>query len=204
LAHPVLPNATQKIWQQLGLAGRIEDQRMDELRWGQLRAGTRIGKPEALFPRVDKDEAIEKIEQLEHEWRHEAIGRPVPAQQGAARSGEPAKEAKANVITIEEFAKVDMRVGAVRSAERVPGTDKLLKLLVDIGDEVRQVVAGIAEAYAPEQLLGRKVILVTNIEPRKLRGVESNGMIVAAAAGAQGRPVLATFTEEVPLGARLK
>ena len=97
-----------------------------------------------------------------------------------------------------------MRVGLVKSAERVAGADKLLKLLVDIGDEVRQVVAGIAVAYTPEQLIGKKVVVVANLAPRKLRGVESNGMIVAASTGPDGRPVLATFTEDVPPGARLK
>ena len=97
-----------------------------------------------------------------------------------------------------------MRVGEVLSAEPIPGAKKLLKLMVDIGAEVRQVCAGIAEHYQPEQLVGMKVVLVANLEPRKLRGVESNGMIVAATAGADGRPVLATFKEDVPKGARLK
>ncbi|MGH9772089.1 MAG: methionine--tRNA ligase subunit beta, partial [Candidatus Acidiferrales bacterium] len=99
--------------------------------------------------------------------------------------------------------KVEMRVGLVKSAEKVAGADKLLKVMVDIGDEVRQIVAGIATAYAPEQLVGRKVVIVANLAPRKLRGVESNGMIVAATAP-DGKPVLCTFAEDVPAGARLK
>ncbi|MGB7155463.1 MAG: methionine--tRNA ligase subunit beta, partial [Candidatus Acidiferrales bacterium] len=107
-------------------------------------------------------------------------------------------------IGIEDFAKVEMRVGVIKSAERVAGADKLLKLLVDIGDEVRQVVAGIATAYTPEQVIGKKVVVVANLAPRKLRGVESNGMIVAASVGPEGKPVLCTFTEDVPPGARLK
>ena len=97
-----------------------------------------------------------------------------------------------------------MRVGEVKAAERVPGATKLLKLQVDIGSEVRQVVAGVAEYYEPEKLIGVKVVLVTNLQPRKLRGVESNGMIVAASVGEHGRPVLVTFKEEVENGARLK
>ncbi len=97
-----------------------------------------------------------------------------------------------------------MRVGQVKSAERVAGADKLLQLQVDIGDEVRQIVAGIALAYKPEDLVGRKVVVVTNLQPRKLRGVESNGMIVAASSGPDGSPVLAGFLEDVPVGARLK
>jgi methionyl-tRNA synthetase len=106
-------------------------------------------------------------------------------------------------IGIEDFAKVEMRVGLVKSAERVAGADKLLKLMVDIGDEVRQVVAGIATVYEADKLVGRKVVVVTNLQPRKLRGVESNGMILAASAP-DGSPVLAAFLEDVPVGARLK
>ncbi len=107
-------------------------------------------------------------------------------------------------ISIEDFAKVDMRVGEIKSAEPVAGAQKLLKLTVDIGSEVRQVVAGIAEHYRPEQLIGMKVVIVANLQPRKLRGVESNGMIVAASVGPEGKPVLVTFKEDVEVGARLK
>jgi methionyl-tRNA synthetase len=107
-------------------------------------------------------------------------------------------------ISIDDFAKVEMRVGQVKVAEKVQGADKLLRLEVDIGTEWRQVVAGIAEAYAPESLVGRKVVLVVNLQPRKLRGLESNGMIVAASVGEKGLPVLVGFLEDVPVGARLK
>jgi methionyl-tRNA synthetase len=107
-------------------------------------------------------------------------------------------------ISIDDFLKVEMRVGIVKVAEKVKGADKLLRLEVDIGTEVRQVVAGIAVAYAPETLVGRKVVIVANLQPRKLRGLESNGMIVAASAGEDGKPVLASFLEDVPIGAKLK
>jgi len=106
-------------------------------------------------------------------------------------------------ISIDDFAKVDMRVGQVKVAEKVKGADKLLRLEVDLGTEIRQVVAGIAEAYAPETLVGRKVVIVANLAPRKLRGLESNGMIVAASIEG-GQPVLAGFLEDVPVGTRLK
>ena len=106
-------------------------------------------------------------------------------------------------ISIDDFAKVELRVGMVKVAERVPKSDKLLRLEVDLGTETRQVVAGIAEAYAPEMLVGRKVVIVANLAPRKLRGLESNGMIVAASLEG-GKPVLAGFLEDVPVGARLK
>ena len=106
-------------------------------------------------------------------------------------------------ITIDDFAKIELRVGLIKVAERVPKADKLLRLEIDIGTEVRQVLAGIAEAYAPETLIGRKVVIVANLAPRKLRGLESNGMIVAASLEG-GKPVLASFLEDVPVGARLK
>jgi methionyl-tRNA synthetase len=105
-------------------------------------------------------------------------------------------------ISIEDFAKVQMRVGQILEAEKVEGSRKLLKLKVDIGSEIRQVVAGISEAYSPEELLNRQVVLVANLKPARLMGVESNGMIVAASD--EGRPVLATFKEDVPNGSLLR
>jgi len=108
----------------------------------------------------------------------------------------------ASQIGIEDFAKVQMRVGQILEAEKIEGSRKLIKMRIDIGTEVRQVVAGIAEAYDPASLLNRKVVLVANLKPARLMGVESNGMIVAASV--DGKPVLATFTEDVPNGALLK
>jgi len=105
-------------------------------------------------------------------------------------------------ISIEDFAKVQMRVGQILEAEKIEGSRKLVKLKVDIGDEVRQLVAGIAEAYTPESLLNRKIVVVVNLKPARLMGVESNGMLVAASV--EGKPVLATFAEEVPNGAPLQ
>ena len=114
-------------------------------------------------------------------------------------------EGVASFITIDDFAKVEMRVGEVLTAERVPKSDKLLRFTVDLGEsEPRQILAGIAEYYEPEKLVGRKLVVVSNLKPRKLRGFESQGMVLAASVGDEGRPVLATFTEDVPNGARLK
>jgi len=108
-------------------------------------------------------------------------------------------------IEIADFAKVDLRAGQILAAERVPKSDKLLLLNIDLGEEKpRQILAGIAEYYKPEKLIGRKVVVVANLKPRKLRGYESQGMVVAASIGEEGRPVIATFTEDVPNGARLK
>ena len=107
-------------------------------------------------------------------------------------------------IDIDTFASVDMRVGTITVAERVPGADRLLRLEVDIGEpEPRQLVAGIAPYYSPEELVGRRIVVVANLAPRSLRGLESNGMLLAASAE-NDRPVLVTVTEEVPNGARLR
>ena len=217
LAHPVLPNATQRIWQQLGRPERLEDQRIDQVKWGAAPGETRIGKLEAIFPRVDRAAAIERMEAMEQDPQKPAaapasgetipttapVAAGTPAAAGATSAAPGAAPASAK-IGIEDFAKVELRVGQIKSAERVPKADKLLMLMVDIGDEVRQIVAGIATAYEAEKLIGRKVIVVTNLAPRKLRGVESNGMIVAASAGPDGAPVLAGFLEDVPVGAKLK
>ena len=237
LAHPVIPDATAKIWTQLGL-GNITAVPLAELKWGQLRLGTRLGKVEPVFPRADKS-AIERMQKMEEQQRPAQVqadsgtAEPAPggqiAAQAVASAGEgerrplPAGEAPAasqgsvplnkpvaaspaaadGKITIDDFAKVELRVAQIKVAEKVKGADKLLRLEVDLGTEVRQIVAGIAEAYAPETLVGRKVVIVANLAPRKLRGLESNGMIVAASLEG-GKPVLAAFLEDVPVGARLK
>ena len=109
------------------------------------------------------------------------------------------------LIEITDFSKIDLRVGEVRSAERIPKADKLLLMTVDIGEEKpRQILAGIAQYYEPEKLVGCKIVVVANLKPRKLRGYESQGMLLAASVGEEGKPVIATFAEDVPNGARLK
>jgi methionyl-tRNA synthetase len=202
LAHPIIPTATQKIWTQLGQLGNIEDQRFGQFAWTYIPPGTRIGRIEALFPRIEKAEAIERMEAMENEAQ-KPIAAPAAASATSSGSG-AAAQAAPEKIAIEDFAKVEMRVGQIKTAERIVGADKLLKLTVDIGTEIRQICAGIAQYYEPEALVGRKVAVVVNLAPRKLRGVESNGMIIAAAVGPEGRPVLAGFLEDVEVGARLK
>jgi methionyl-tRNA synthetase len=203
LGHPVLPESTAKVWSLLGQPGQLGSLEIDGLRWGQFVPGTSLGKSQTLFPRIEKTEAIERMEAMESE----AQKAPVPAAASvpaSTSSGVAAAPAATEKIAIEDFAKVEMRVGQVKTAERIVGADKLLKLTVDIGSEVRQICAGIAQYYEPEKLIGRKVVVVVNLAPRKLRGVESNGMIVAASVGPEGRPVLAAFAEDVEVGARLK
>ncbi len=201
LLYPVLPESTAKIWEQLGMTTPIEAVRLDSLGWGQLAGGQKIGQVAGVFPRIDLKEAVDKMRQLEEE---------VTAQQ-AKLLGKPAEPKPPEGVTtvappiaIDDFVKVDLRVGQVLSAEPVKGADKLLHLKVDIAEaEPRTIVAGIAEAYKPDQLIGRKVVIVANLNPRKLRGITSNGMIVAASLEG-GKPVLAGFLEEIPVGARLK
>jgi methionyl-tRNA synthetase len=228
LAHPVLPESTARIWNQLGL-GEISKFNLADLKWAQLPLGGKLGKVEPVFPRADKT-SIERMQQMEQERQSASqnsttgtAAASAPAGEGA-QAGQPATQsahgptdaasaAKAAAavpvsadgkISIEDFMKVELRVGMVKVAEKVKGADKLLRLEVDIGTEVRQLVAGIALAYKPEDLIGRKVVIVANLQPRKLRGLESNGMIVAASVGENGLPVLASFLEDVPVGAKLK
>jgi methionyl-tRNA synthetase len=126
----------------------------------------------------------------------------------AAAAAPPASGASTQpdgIIDITDFTKVELRVGEVLTAERIPKADKLLLLTVDIGeDKPRQILAGIAQYYEPDSLVGRKIAVVANLKPRKMRGYESQGMLLAASVGDEGKPVIATFAEEVPNGARLK
>jgi len=196
LLAPVLPESTRKIWAQLGMPEPLEAVRFETLAWGGLAPGQRIGEVAAVFPRIELKDAVAKMRALEEE---------TTAQQAAmlGKKTEPVETGPAK-IPIDDFAKVELRVGLVLTAECVKGSDKLMLMKVDIGEpEPRTIVAGIAEAYTPVELVNRKVVIVANLEPRKLRGIESNGMIVAASVEG-GKPVLAGFHEDIPAGARLK
>jgi methionyl-tRNA synthetase len=217
LAHPVMPDATAKIWAQLGL-GDIGKFDLTELQWRQLHLGTKLGEVQAVFPRADKS-AVDRMQKMEEQSvgtgvsqacpeqsrrvQSDEARQPVVASTNPSESAKPAATIPDGKISIDDFAKVELRVAQVKTAERVKGADKLLRLEVDLGTEIRQLVAGIAEAYDPETLIGRKVVIVANLAPRKLRGLESNGMIVAASPEG-GKPVLASFLEDVPVGTRLK
>jgi methionyl-tRNA synthetase len=196
LLHPVMPESMAKIWSQLGFTHSIEHVRTKDLHWGHLPAGQALGTVAAVFPRADPKISIEKMKELEIEEfaRQQAV---------LGKTVEPKPEGPAP-IAIDDFLKVDLRVGIVLDASPVPKSDKLLHLHIDIGEpKPRSIVAGIAEAYKPEALVGRKVAIVANLAPRKLRGIESQGMIVAASLEG-GSPSLVSFIEDVPVGARLK
>jgi methionyl-tRNA synthetase len=197
LLTPVVPKTAQSLWEQLGLDGQVKKVDLRELRWSRDLAGKKIRGGAALFPRLDPKEVMKKMESAAEQRAGVTASEPAPA--APAASGNLAPQ-----ITIDDFSKVDLRVATVIEAERVKGADKLLRLVVDLGFEKRQILAGIALAYQPESLIGRKVVIVANLQPRKLRGLESNGMIVAASLGPEDKPVLAGFHEPVENGARLK
>ena len=203
LLAPVLPESAAKIWAQLGFATPVEEIKTAGLHWGHLKPGQKLGVVVGVFPRADAKTSIEKMMQLED--AEVARQKRLLGQTGKSEEKKPEHAAAGDgQISIDEFAKVDLRVGIVKDAAAVKGADKLLHLHVDIGEaEPRSIVAGIALAYQPEALVGRKVVIVANLAPRKLRGIESQGMIVAASADA-GLPVLAAFLEDIPVGARLK
>lgn len=194
LASPVIPETAARIGAQLNIAGPMT--------WGHTPQGHAIGEIAPMFPRLDAKTAIDSMRALEIEE---------VARQNALLGKLVEEDLKvpiapiAETITIDDFVKVDLRVGRILSAEAVKGADKLLHLKVDIGEAggPRTIVAGIAKAYKPEQLIDRKVAIVANLAPRKLKGIESQGMIVAASLEG-GSPVLAAFLEDVPIGARLK
>jgi len=127
-----------------------------------------------------------------------------PYAASAAASGTPDTPQGVPQIAIDDFVKVDLRVAQVVVAERIPKADKLLRLEVDLGYEKRQILSGIAEWYTPEELIGKRIVVIANLAPRKMRGLESHGMLLAASNGDDGKPILATFAEDIALGSRLK
>jgi methionyl-tRNA synthetase len=197
LVYPVIPESAAKIWAQLGFRTPLDAIRTADLAWGKLAEGQEIEPATGVFPRADTKLMIEKMKEGE--------AAELVRQQTLMGAKVEAKAAdNSSHISIDDFIKVDLRVGEVKSASAVKGADKLLHLQVDIGEpQPRSIVAGIALAYKPEALVGRKVVIVANLAPRKLRGLESQGMIVAASLEG-GNPVLASFLEDVPVGARLK
>ena len=210
LTAPVLPETTLEIWRQMGLDGEPLKINPDESKWGEPLEASTVDRVSPAFPKLNKEKIMAEIE--DQKERPQAAQQPaehattkeqeVASPLGATQAAAPAV---ADKISIDDFVKVELRAATVLEAERVPKADRLLRLIVDLGEaEPRQLLAGIAEHYAPEDVIGRKIIVVANLAPRKLRGLESNGMLLAASVGEDGKPVLATFTEDVPNGARLK
>jgi methionyl-tRNA synthetase len=226
---PALPVTSREIWSQMGLSGDPLMIDPNAANWGEAIEVSTIDRISPAFPKLDKGKIMAEIEKDgapaggEQAKAEESAGpeagnekTEVTGQQAAAipetakagqQAGMPALPGAVagQIITIDDFVKVELRAATVLEAEKVPKADKLLRLIVDLGEaQPRQILAGIAQHYAPEQIVGRKIIVVANLAPRKLRGLESNGMLLAASVGEDGRPVLATFGEDVPNGARLK
>ncbi|MEJ7862117.1 MAG: methionine--tRNA ligase [Pyrinomonadaceae bacterium] len=206
LLYPFMPEASRKIYEQIGLSEDIAAKNPENLSWGELKAGTQIGETEAVFPRIDKIKVMSEITE------QSAVGSQNSEKIEQAKNenaGQTAIDSTANeeekFIAIDDFLKVELRVGEIKVAERIPKADKLLRFEIDLGEEKpRQILAGLAEYYEPEKLIGRKVVVVANLKPRKMRGLESNGMICAASLEEGDTPAIATFLENVKIGARLK
>ncbi|MBN1274369.1 MAG: methionine--tRNA ligase [Candidatus Aminicenantes bacterium] len=184
LLYPIMPDSMNKVWDLVGEEGSIGEQRLANLHFEDLPADRSIKKPSALFPRVDLKDFLEE------------------KKAEAAPKIQAVKEDKMEQITFDEFKKMDLRVAEILKAEKVEGTDKLLKLEVDIGTEKRQLVAGVADVYTPEDLVGKKLIVIVNLQPAVIRGVESRGMLLAAEI--DNKAVIPFFGPDVPAGAKVK
>ena len=184
LIAPFVPVTAPKIYEQLGL-GKPESFLLADAEWGKLATGTKVQKGDPLFPRIEVTEDGDTVIAA----TKKTAAKPAKAEAPKAEA-KKAAPAAAYEITIEDFAKLDLRVATIVAAERVPKTDKLLKIQVKIGDEERTIVSGIAQHYEPEALIGRNVIVIANLKPAKLRGIESRGMVLAAS-DSEGNLVLA-------------
>ncbi len=259
LLYPILPYATAKVWAQLGL-GDIEQAaqsgELNNLEWGGLQPGTKLGPLAPIFPRADKGLAqimidMEETRTSATQTPQTSSTSPLIAEQDPTSPAAPPRTTAVNLIdepsgtlpvagstaittavagslgdspteptsalnspagpadaepqiAIDDFIKIELRVAQILVAERIPKADKLLRLEVDLGYERRQILSGIAQWYAPEDLIGRRIAIVANLAPRKMRGLESHGMLLAASAGQDDKPILATFPAEIALGARIR
>ena len=182
LISPFMPATASRICCQIGLDDSSEGQSLDTVaQWGGLQAGLSVGKPEPIFPRIEtkKQKMQDKTSDVQAPQAEEV-----------------------RLITIDEFQNLDLRVATIVEAEKIPQADKLLKLRVDLGGEKRQVVAGIAEHYEPDELVGKQAIVVANLQPAKIRGIESQGMVLAAAG--EKDLALGTFEKHVPAGTKVR
>jgi methionyl-tRNA synthetase len=170
-----MPVKAKEIWEQLGLESDLEKIRLDEdASWRKLKPGILVKPGKIIFPRIDTKEKEQR----------------------------KVKEDKSNIISYDEFKKIDLRVGKVISAEEVSGTDKLLKLEISLGEEKRTIVAGVKKYYSVEEILGKKIVIITNLQPVKLRGIESQGMLLAAVN--KDNVVLLTIDKDITEGSKIQ
>ncbi len=191
LLQPFLPRTPEKIWSQIGLAQEtaLLDWASSSV-WGLYPAGAKVQRGDALFPRIDTAKELEELSRWNAADKHqESVSQPEK------------REVQDGLITIDDFGKVEMKVAQVLEAEAIAGSEKLLKLILDVGQEKRQVVSGIAKQYTPAEMIGKKVVLVSNLKPAVLCGVESQGMILAATKGK--KLTLVTLDGDLPAGSRI-
>ncbi len=191
MLSPFVPATSRAVFATFSLPPA--DPRPEDLAWGRLPTSSPMREAAALFPRVDTAAYLKEKDATMTETAN-------PAGSGAPASAAPADDR----IGIEDFQRIRLRTAKILAADRVPKSNKLMRLQVDLGDEQRQIVAGIAAVYEPEALVGRNVVIVANLRPAKLMGVESNGMVLAASVGEAGAPVLLDVPSEVPVGSKVK
>ena len=185
--EPFMPAVSDIIWEQLGIDSPLSSQTWNDAgTWGKLKPGTKTRAPKPIFPRIDM----------------KAVTAKTAAPKEEAKMEQPIEQKTPEYLSFDEFKKIELRTAKVVTAERVPGADKLLRLTIDIGTEVRQIVAGIAQWYPPEELVGRQIVVVVNLAPAKIRGVESNGMLLAA--NVDGAAILLSPDKEVPPGSTIR
>lgn len=229
LMEPILPFSAGKVWAMLGNPGSVHDQVWDGCGGRHLAAGHTLGQEQILFTKIEESQIrpeVERLRSISEALKAAAAGVEAPA--GAAASApsgsaltaadavKPAADSSPAVepapagppaekqrITYDEFAKVDLRVARVLKAEKVEKADKLLRLELEVGSETRQIVAGVARHYAPEALVGKNIIIVANLQPAVIRGIESNGMLLAAE-DSQGRMAILSPQGEIDAGAKVK
>jgi len=199
---PFMPATTREALTRLGANPNFITR--DALQWGSLPTSTPVRATDAIFPRID---AAAYIHGGAMEEKPETPAAPAPAPETPANAGPPIETTQAAPpdiakVTIDQFFEIDLRVAEVRAAERVPKSKKLMKMTVFTGDEERTIVAGIATKYTPEELVGRKIVIVANLQPAKLMGIESNGMILAASL--DGEPSLLSVDAGVPAGTKVR
>ena len=200
LIAPVMPRAARNLWKQLGSDLDPSAGDLSRFRWGALEPGQAIARGEGLFPRVDKKVYLARAAVEPPQGPGPAAAAPSLKEKPVENPASPAPESS---IDIEEFRKVRLKVGKIIAAEKVEGAKKLLRIQVDVGSEIRQIISGIADKYTPEQLLGKQIVVVTNLKPATIRGVESRGMLLAAE-DASGQATIVTFEEMVQTGATVR
>lgn len=201
LIQPFMPETPEKIWEQLGLEKGEAVLWESSKTWGRYPEGASVKKGEIIFPRIDVEKELKQIEKLTKN-NADKEGLAEKGRKSKRSAQKKTEDGIQNLISIEDFARMDLRVAKVIEAEKVENADKLLKLKLEVGNDTRQVVSGIAKHYSPEDLIGKNVIFVANLKPAKLRGIESQGMILAASNDKE--LTLLTLDKDIESGTKVK